>query len=126
MPISRGGWHWPKPSSTSKKGCAAAGHPAGIRRRRALTEAVVALAPARLALAKARGFDRRGLCRARGFTRQRATAAYRADRAAGGQPASVEAGASPDRYATADGAGSIARAALRRPGAGQDRRHSAR
>jgi putative transposase len=34
-----------RPSSTSKKSCGVAGHPAGPQRRQALTDAVVALAP---------------------------------------------------------------------------------
>src|SRR5664279_4092330 len=45
MPVSRGAWHMLRPSSTSKKSCGVAGHPAGPQRRRALTDAVVALAP---------------------------------------------------------------------------------
>ena len=51
-----------------KKSCGAAGHPAGAERRRALTEAVVALAPAQR-------HDRRRLRRAWGFTCQRAAPA---------------------------------------------------
>jgi putative transposase len=49
MPVWHCVYREPKPSSTSKKSCGAAGHPtghpAGTQRRRTLTEAVVALAP---------------------------------------------------------------------------------
>ena len=43
--VWHGAWHVPKPLSMSKKSCGAAGHPAGAQRQRALTQAVVALAP---------------------------------------------------------------------------------
>lgn len=49
MPISRGVWPAPRPSSTSKKKLrrcwASHWHPTGVERRRALTEAVAALVP---------------------------------------------------------------------------------
>ena len=70
--------------------------------------------------------DRRGLRRARGFTRQRAAPARAAGRTAGDCPPAAEAGAGADRSATAGGAGPVACAALRRSGAGRDLRQPAR
>ena len=102
-----------------KKSCGAAGHPAGPERRRALTDAVVALAPDSGMTAAA--------CAALGVSRasvQRRRA--RLDRAAGDPPPKAETGPGADRSATAGGARSAARAALRRSGAGRDLRHLAR
>src|ERR1019366_1652424 len=96
-----------------KKSCGVAGHRAGTQRRRALTDAVVALAPASGMTAAA--------CIALGVSRasvQRRRARLTAP------PAEVSTGA--DRPATADRAGSPARATLRRPGAGRNLRQSAR
>jgi len=70
--------------------------------------------------------DRRGLCCAWGFTRQRAAPAHPARRTAGNSPAETATGTGVDRPATANRAGSVARAALRRPGAGRDLRQPAR
>ena len=65
--------------------------------------------------------DRRGVCRAWGLARERATTACPAHRVAGNSPSETATGAGIDRPATADRAGSVARAALRRPGTGRVR-----
>ena len=70
--------------------------------------------------------DRRGVCRAWGLARERATTACPAHRVASNSPSEAATGAGIDRPATADRAGSVARAALRRPGTGRDLRQPAR
>jgi len=74
--------------------------------------------------------DRGGLRRGWGFARHRGTQASAAARPHGravcDHPPTTTAGAGADRAATAGGAGSAARAAFRRPGAGRDLRNPAR
>ena len=70
--------------------------------------------------------DRRGLCRVGGLTCQRAARARQVSCSAGSVPPAPEAGPGTGRPATAGRAGSVACAALRRPGTGRDLRHAAR
>ena len=70
--------------------------------------------------------DRRGLCRARRLTCQRAARAHPADRAAGDPPPKAETRTGVECPTTPGGAGFAACAALRRPGAGRDLCHPAR
>jgi hypothetical protein len=60
--------------------------------------------------------DCRSLRRSRGFTRQCATPARPADRAASDNPPAAETGPGAERSSTTGGAGSAARAAFRRSG----------